>query len=204
MARNWKHYYSVRVPTPLVMRFKPITAQRHKDHQGVYLHTMNKELPVGQENIMLEGIEFYADLHLPISTTPIERVAREDNKVSMMYTGWSQYLFTPQTREDYLTYMTKLIDSGKIQPLADNELLRPGHGKIKGRVAFAVVRFPKPASGEGAPNEAEVDSVWKTRPEAAKRCEEIKEDWFVNLTVFLERGRKPGPDDGTGLSDLTA
>jgi hypothetical protein len=74
--------HQIKVYDALHARMQPIVAQRQKDNRPVFLHTFHDpdklQYKWGNKpafnTLCNEAIEFYCDLHIPIPTTPVDRL----------------------------------------------------------------------------------------------------------------------------------
>ena len=66
--------YRITIPNALLHRIRPIVAQYKKDSDYIHIHTIDADLHPSATSLITDAIELYCDLHIPIETTPIERL----------------------------------------------------------------------------------------------------------------------------------
>jgi len=104
------------IEADILSRIVPLVAQRKKDCAYVYTHTNDKLYRPTIRAICEEAIEFYADIHLPIDTTPNELVVSTGipNKVEKLpHSGWYTIKTTlreyfPKLTRTHMEYKRKL------------------------------------------------------------------------------------------------
>ena len=119
----------VRILPELYERMRPIVAQRKKDSEFVFLHTLDNPDLLHQDrrltrrssfqSLALEAIEFWCDMHIPIETTPIQRLTAKGRQ-ALEFLPTDDY--HPPKRRD--TWLIRFCDNLKLV-LEDSESVEP-------------------------------------------------------------------------------
>ena len=88
---RYRDCFLSRVPKEIASRLTPLIAQRKKDANHVYLHTIDHMVPPSAISLICEAVEFYCDLYQPIDSTPKKLLANTEVPVTIKtcpHTGW--------------------------------------------------------------------------------------------------------------------
>lgn len=103
--------YAPLVARAILERVKPIVAQRKKDQEKIYLHTVDEEIPPSVAAVVSEAIEFYCDLLLPIDSTPFDRLVDDD--IPAIRPWWVPHTEYHAERRPVKEYNKKLLERVK-------------------------------------------------------------------------------------------